>query len=177
MPFMDGLETGHRIRCADKDVIIIVVTGFEEYMPDSFEIKAFDFIMKPIDDKKFCKVLKRAYIEHEEKHLLVKVGDRDSAHFIRVSDLVYLEKRSWSVQFVTKDEVKHFDVSLADYESKLSPYGFFRSHNKCLVNMSYIDDIGDNCIITSLGHTVKMSVRRRKGFMRAYNHFRTRYLV
>ena len=56
----NGMEIAKELRLKDKNVIIIFVTAVEEYVFHAFDVGAFHYIVKPIDDTKFTDVLHRA---------------------------------------------------------------------------------------------------------------------
>ena len=58
-----GMETARELRKKDKSVILIFVTAVEEYVFQAFDVGAFNYIVKPIDDTKFVDVLCRAVDE------------------------------------------------------------------------------------------------------------------
>lgn len=60
MKKVNGIETAKEIRCIDKNVIIIYVSGFEAYAIDTFEVNPFRFIVKPVQKKEFEKVFTSA---------------------------------------------------------------------------------------------------------------------
>jgi len=41
---MNGIECAKKIQDINPRVIIIFATGYEEYMPEAFELYAFDYI-------------------------------------------------------------------------------------------------------------------------------------
>lgn len=69
---MDGIKAGHRIRDINKNVIIIFITGFAGFALNAFEIRVFDYLLKPINFTKLEKVIKEAVIEIELHKILIK---------------------------------------------------------------------------------------------------------
>ena len=65
----NGMETARELRKKDKRTIIIFITATEEYVFQAFDVGAFHYIVKPIDDEKFTDVLCRAVEEFEKKNL------------------------------------------------------------------------------------------------------------
>ena len=55
-PGMDGMELARRIRGMEleKQPVIIFVTGYEKYVYDAFDVGAFQYLLKPIDEQRFA---------------------------------------------------------------------------------------------------------------------------
>ena len=58
---MDGVALAKQIRSAGKEQpIIIFITGHQKYVFDAFDVGAFQYLLKPVDEQKFSRVLKQA---------------------------------------------------------------------------------------------------------------------
>ena len=68
----NGMETARELRKKDKNVILIFVTAVEEYVFQAFDVGAFNYIVKPIDDTKFADVLCRAVAEWHSQNTDVR---------------------------------------------------------------------------------------------------------
>ncbi|MFP7753195.1 sigma-54-dependent transcriptional regulator [Thermodesulfobacteriota bacterium B35] len=66
MPGMDGLELLQRIKQADREAIVILMTAYGsiEKAVESLKLGAYDFITKPFDEERLLHTLKKA-LEHE----------------------------------------------------------------------------------------------------------------
>lgn len=55
---MDGMSMAKQIRATEltKQPIIIFVTGYEKYVYDAFDVGAFQYLLKPIDEQRFAQV-------------------------------------------------------------------------------------------------------------------------
>ena len=179
MEGMSGLEVGHKIRDIDKNVIIIFLTGFQQYVFQSFKIEAFDYIMKPIDDLTVENVLERALRKHRERHHIVQFKKLDgSSNALDVSEIVYIEGGdSHRIKIVVNDAYFYCNATLHEYENRLSPYGFLRCHRNYLINMSHIRRIENIEILTTSNHNIPMSVRKKQDCLRAFNTFLAKYRV
>ena len=47
----DGITAARKIRETDRNVLIIYVTSHESYMQESFSVRPFRFVVKPIEEK------------------------------------------------------------------------------------------------------------------------------
>lgn len=69
MPFMDGLEMGKRIKEISPKTRIIFLTGFEEfkYAQQAVKLKAFDYLLKPVDSEQLLNKAKEAAADWEQE--------------------------------------------------------------------------------------------------------------
>ena len=60
MDGINGMETAKAVREYDRKAVIIFVTAVKEYVFDAFDVGAFHYILKPIQEQKFTEVLENA---------------------------------------------------------------------------------------------------------------------
>ncbi len=145
MPEIDGIETGKGIRELNKDVIIIYITGFVDFAINAFEIRAFDYILKPVDTKKLEKALEEALAKIEATHVL-KAGVDDLLILnydkkivsIKQEDVIYLEKSENKVVVVCKDCKYEIYDSLNNMKKKLNEHMFLQTHQGFIINKKKI---------------------------------------
>ena len=63
MPGIDGMELAKQVRANGSDAVIIFVTALEEYVFNAFDVRAFNYLVKPIDKNKLNEVLHAAVEE------------------------------------------------------------------------------------------------------------------
>ena len=72
---LNGMETARKIR-ETSNAMIIFVTAFKEYVFEGYDVGAFHYLLKPVDEHKFAEVMQRAMWqlerEKEEMSLLIK---------------------------------------------------------------------------------------------------------
>lgn len=66
---LDGMLLAKNIRGMNgmHQPIIIFVTGFERYVYDAFDVGAFHYLLKPVEESKFAEVFKRAIFLYVER--------------------------------------------------------------------------------------------------------------
>ena len=59
---LDGMALARAIRerTTGTQPVIIFVTGYERYVFDAFDVGAFQYLLKPVDEEKFAQVFTRA---------------------------------------------------------------------------------------------------------------------
>jgi len=79
---MDGMELARNIRAVDigRQPIIVFVTGYEKYVYDAFDVGAFQYLVKPVDEKKFAAVVDATHPFAKEVTNNIKLAvDRQNA--------------------------------------------------------------------------------------------------
>ena len=88
----NGMELARKIREKEKDVILVFVTSDASYVFDGYEVGAYRYLMKPVDEKKLWEILDYARTQkevEEENYILVK-KDSQSVR-INLKDIIYIE--------------------------------------------------------------------------------------
>lgn len=141
MPGISGMETASKIRMLNEKMILIFITGENEYVYDAFDVQAFHFLVKPISDDKLTSVLESAkqhYFKNkksEKKYTMITTG---GTHIkLCLNDVIYAEVFNSKVIVHTVDEEIEYYGKLTDLE-KIAGDDFFRTHRAYLVNMKYV---------------------------------------
>jgi len=176
----NGMDTARELRKKDKRTIIIFVTAAEEYVFQAFDVGAFYYIVKPIDDEKFAEVLCRAAEEladknlydkpHDEKHLLINNG---GVHIkVRIDDIIYAEVFNRKVVIHKMDETIEYYGKMSDLET-LAGDNFFRPHRAYLINFKYVEKYDSTTIYLEKG-TALMAKQNYSEFVKKYMKYNQR---
>jgi len=65
MPDITGIEL---VRSLEKKPIIIFITAYKKFAFEGFELEALDYLLKPIDAKRFAKAVEKAIDYYKYKH-------------------------------------------------------------------------------------------------------------
>ena len=174
MSGIDGMETARELRKKDKKVILIFVTAVEEYVFQAFDVGAFNYIVKPIDDGKFSDVLHRAVDEWssqninekepEERYVLI---NNSGVHTkATLDEIVYAEVFNRKVVIHKLDGEIEYYGKMSDLES-LAGDSFFRSHRAYLINFKYVEKYDATTIYLERG-TVLMAKQNYPEFVKKY---------
>jgi DNA-binding LytR/AlgR family response regulator len=175
MDGISGLEAGQKIRDVDRNAMIIYLTNHKQYVFQSLKVEIFDYLVKPVNDEAVSEVLSRALKKYRDQHHIIRFKCQDTFFALDVSEIVYVRYGRRHIEFVTKDKSYKCIGNLKEYEHLLSPHGFFRCHNSCLINMNYIKRIENDCIATTYNQKVDMSVRKKHDCLEAFNMFVTKH--
>lgn len=149
MPGETGLELLEKIKNPPRTVF---VTAYDEYAIKAFELKAYDYLMKPIDPERLSEVYKRLSEENQTPASVVnndklKAGERilikdgEKVWFIKVDEIRYFESEGNYVKV-------HFEKfrplilrSLNSLEERMDEKMFFRANRKFIINLQHVVNI------------------------------------
>lgn len=171
----NGVETARTLRSREEDTVLIFITGVKEYVFEAFDVAAFHYLLKPIQEDKFRSVLERAVKEAEkhraagqERQLLIKTKSRNLT--LRHKDILYLESRGRKVEIHTAQKSVEMYAVMAELEKDLGD-GFYRCHRGYLVNMAHIAEYDGSSIRLSNGESVYLSKERYNEFVKEYMRY------
>ena len=87
----DGISAAKRIRNFDKNVLIIYVTSYENHMKESFAVRPFRFLIKPVNEKIIMTCFKAAYEEITSGDYYFRYSFQRVNHKVAIKDILYFE--------------------------------------------------------------------------------------
>ncbi|MEG0153235.1 MAG: LytTR family DNA-binding domain-containing protein, partial [Cellulosilyticaceae bacterium] len=134
---------------------LIFATAHCEYMPEAFEVYAFDYLVKPFNVERVTHTLERIKALQEPKQassmdkivryekglekLLVK--GKESMSFVNIKDIILVQREDSNTVIYTQKDAFTTSASLTEVEEKLDPDQFIRSHKSYIINLSQITKI------------------------------------
>lgn len=171
---MSGMDTARSIR-KKSDAVIIFITAFEDYACDAYDVEAFHYLLKPVDEVKFCEVIRKAAAKAAERKavcpLIIKVSG--AYRQIPVEDIYYAENDARKIILHTRTENITYYEKMEVLEQKLGA-DFFRSHRGFLVHLSEVAGYDRNSITLKCGDSVFLAKQKYNDFVTAYMNYLTR---
>ncbi len=172
---MDGMGLAGYIRNMEvrKQPIIIFVTGYEKYVYDAFDVGAFQYLVKPVDEQKFAEVFERAVrivseAERRKKKLVLRYGSERKV--IPLSDIYYMESRNHTIVLCLKSGTMEYAAKIGDLEEELSGQ-FYRIHRGYLINLFHVEGYNRTEVRMANGDKLLLSRYKYDGFVQAYMNY------
>lgn len=156
MPNITGLEFARMI---PKTTLVIFTTAYAEFALDSYEVDAIDYLVKPVEAKRFNKAVDKAITYHsllveeektntgvelENEHIFVK---SDRKYFkVALNDILFIEGLKDYVIIQLTDQRVITRISLKNMYERLPKSKFLRVSKSYIVNTDYIDSFDNNDI-------------------------------
>jgi len=153
---------------------VIFVTAYDEYALRAFDAGALDYLLKPFDDARFCRALKRAKekLAHYRpspaptaERLMVR--SQGEVLFLNVADIDWIEAAGYYACVHVGNDTHILRRSLSDLERDLGDAKFLRIHRSIVVNLERVHGLelqadGEHEIVLKSGVRLRLSRRYRK---------------
>ncbi|MGN1195178.1 MAG: LytR/AlgR family response regulator transcription factor [Acutalibacteraceae bacterium] len=173
LPDINGLTLAKQLRERDIETSIIFVTAYDDYVYDSFEVRPFRYILKPIDENTIRKALV-GFITAYEKERYISIPTARKNNIVNLHDIVYIESDGkYSIVRLINNVSYKSMKSISDFNTEVEAdsQSFFRTHRRYLVNMKYIAEIQGNIIILVNGERAEISRRNISEFNKRYTNY------
>lgn len=161
MPGENGIEIVRNIRASGTDTEIIFLTSSPEYTVDSYEVKAQNYLLKPVTEEKFFASIDSILAELDEKDtasFIIYTTEKQYSR-IRVSSLVYGEVTHRTITLHLADQTMISAImTFTEFLDILKAYpDFTYPHRSYAVNMNYIQYVTKSDIILTDGQKIPLS--------------------
>lgn len=151
MGSMNGIDAGRELKRKHPHSIIFIITSFDSFLDDAFNIRAFRFLSKPLDVLRLYRALDDAaqLIDND----IIVFYDMNTGSNVRVyaNDIILVEIDKKKTRIVTIDNVYYSSEKISFWINRLNGVSFVRPHSSYITNLDY-----------SINHTRTKLVLARK---------------
>lgn len=179
MPGLDGMALARVLaRFADRPQVVFV-TAYDEHAVDAFEVRATDYVMKPVRAARLSEAVRRvvtaraagtapgspgaqATVPVAVADETIPVGLGGVTTFIKRSQVRYVQAKGDYARLHTATGSHLVRTSLTTLEERWAEAGFVRIHRSTLVSLAHVDAVvtGRGACKIRLGD-VELQVSRR----------------
>ena len=165
MKGMDGMETARRLRADKFQGFLIFITVLKEMVFSSFEVQAYDYLLKPVEEKQFEKTMERLYASMRsvgEDSMLIQKGYE--GRIVQKDEIIFCEIIDRKIYLnLASGEVLDYYEQIENLETKLGSH-FFRCHRSYLINLRHLKGYKRGVAYMDNGREVPVSRLRSKEF-------------
>lgn len=148
MPELDGMSLGKILIKLNPNLKIIFITAYRDYAAEAFEIKAFDYLLKPYSEKRIMEVLNNLsssketlQVKEVEKINKVTVFSSEKMLVISLDEIYCIEVAEKESIVYVKDEIYTSKLKISKWEEILPKNKFYRTHRSYIVNLDKIKEV------------------------------------
>ncbi len=142
MPGLDGVELARVLRRFETPPTLVFVSAYESAAVQAFELRAVDYLMKPVSRARLDDAVARVRSERARTPLPEAENDvvpvdtqRGGTRLLPRSSILYLQAYGDYVRIVADDGRFLMRGRLSEIERRWEPFGFVRVHRRFLVNL------------------------------------------
>ncbi len=160
----NGIDIGKKIRLLVKNerIKIIFISWNDSHAMSLFEVRPFDFIVKPLEEKKITLVLNK---------LIEIINDRDERYHVNISgkcykillgDIIYFESDNRKIKVVTVNGEMEYYGKLKDVLTKIRSDAFLLIHKSFIINYNHVLILEYDKVTMINNTTIPISQPKRK---------------
>ena len=173
---MDGMALARRLRSLplDRQPLIIFVTGYESYVYQAFDVEAFQYLVKPVDEGRFADVFRRAaeklsVLEKQRRRTLL-VQYAGSSRVIPLENIHYVESHGHKLLLHLKEGTVEYYGKIGELEQELGGQ-FARIHKGYLVNLRHVEEYARGQVTLTDGEKLMISKYKYDAFVKQHLRF------
>ncbi|RII20278.1 Sensory transduction protein LytR [Streptomyces sp. YIM 130001] len=153
MAGLTGLDVARLIAGFASPPLIVFVTAHEDFAVQAFDLKAVDYVLKPVRTERLAEAVRRVAEQVDAREtravrpvpattvesIPVELGG--VTRIVAVSDIAYAEAQGDYARLHTGEESHLVRVPLATLEERWQQHGFVRIHRRHLVALHRIDEL------------------------------------
>lgn len=146
-----GIDAANQIIDIDPKCMIVFVTAFQEYMPQAFELYAFDYIIKPFKIERLVETVRRMQVVQENRLELsfvpidsnadILIREKDGLTVVSPKDIILIQRENRNTTIITEKTKFQTHETLGEIESKLPIGQFLRCHKSYIIQVNRIQNI------------------------------------
>ena len=152
MPGLDGISAAQELRSFDVDAKLVFLTSSKEYAYQSYRVKAYDYLLKPVQAGELTALFRQLQAQEENAQDYLYVQNGHSILRILIPQLSHLEVNQKHLYFYMNDgSVRQLMGSISAFEDKLLAHPCFaKIHRSYIVNLQHVSALSPKgCILFS----------------------------
>ncbi|MCL2081482.1 MAG: LytTR family DNA-binding domain-containing protein [Oscillospiraceae bacterium] len=175
MPALSGIDTARELQKTSPFTQIVIVTSHSGYALQGYELRPSNYLMKPVSVNVLRAELERARrIAGRDIGGTLRVSSKDTAAFIPIRDILYIECFCHTLYIHTPDNTYKYNHTLKGVSEALSGKGFCRVNRSMLVNLRHvlcIDKTASSVLLVN-NYTLSVSPLRISEVLEEYLRYR-----
>ena len=151
IPSIDGMLLARNIHQFSEKPHIVFTTAYKEFAVDAFELEAFDYLLKPLNEERVQRLLNKLEASAATQESVAPAEPKAAGSInlmhdgrIRITpidEVCYAEASEKITEVYTQDGEYSVPYTISELMDKLPEDQFFRCHRSYCVNLKCIEEI------------------------------------
>ena len=154
-----GVDIGNNLRKnLHNDLIqIVFVSATESYAMQLFNIRPFDFLVKPVDYKKVNYLMEEYNRIYRVQQNFFEYHMGKQVYKIDEQAVLYFQSEGRKIKMVTSIGDKQFYGKLSEVAEKIKANSFFQVHKSYIINSRYVLEYGKEHVVMTNKERIPVS--------------------
>lgn len=176
MPQLSGIDTGRRLRALGADGEIIYLTSSNDFASDSYDVRAFFYLLKPVDAGKLFQVLDNAVEKIAQRQSsAVLVNTSNGPRRILLERIRFVERVGRCVRYYCTDGTVDSQTIRVPFRDTVAPLLADRRFYLCgasfVMNFQHVTGVNGQTALLDSGQTVALPRSAATEFKKAWGSY------
>ena len=176
MPSASGIDIARRLRALGDGGEIIYLPHSNDFASDSYDVRAFFYLLKPVTERKFFQVLDEAVEKSSKrKNQAVMVHTTEGTQRILLDRIRYVERVGRCMRYYCTDGIIDSQTIRVSFQEMVTPLLADRRFCLCgasfALNFQYVIGVNGQTALLDNGQTVTLPRAAASEFKKAWGNY------
>lgn len=176
MPELSGIDTGRRLRALGEGGEIVYLTNSNDFAADSYEVRAFFYLLKPVEKEKLFQVLDGAVEKlNRRRSSAVVVATADGPRCILLERIRYVERIGRCMRYYCTDSTVDSQTIRVSFREATAPLLADRRFYLCgasfVLNFQHVTGVNGQTALLDNGQSVALPRTAATEFKKAWGNY------
>jgi len=134
---LPGLKGIDFLRTLKNPPSVILTTAYHQYAVESYELNVVDYLLKPIEFRRFVEAVNKIKVPHTEVKV-ISIHEERKTVLIPADQIVYVESQKEYIRIQSTESMHTTKYSLTKFEEVLGPKHFLRIHRSFIIALQHV---------------------------------------
>ena len=176
MPGLNGIETGRRLRALGDGGEIIFLTNSNDFAADSYDVRAFFYLLKPVEKNRLFQVLDAAAeMLSQRRSSAIVITTTDGPRRLLLERIRYVERVGRCMRYYCTDGVIDSQTIRVSFHEAAAPLLADRRFYQCgasfVLNFQHVAGVNGQIALLNNGQTVALPRTAATEFKKAWGNY------
>lgn len=176
MPELSGIETGRRLRELGDGGEIIYLTSSNDFASDSYNVRAFFYLLKPVEENRLFQVLDEAVEKlNQRRNSAIVVNTSEGPRRILLERIRYVERVGRRIRYYCTDGIVDSQTIRVSFReimaSLLEDRCFYLCGASFVLNFQHVTGINGRTALLDDGNSVLLPRTAATDFKKAWGNY------
>lgn len=171
MPLINGIDVAHEIRKYNKMTKIVFLSSSPDFALESYDVRAFSYILKGSSPEKITAILDELILENEtsaNSFFITKTKNGITKIYYNTIEYVEVNGKTVTIYLINQEHHQLFSTLSEVESSLLFLENFCKVHRSYLVNLDYVKKIHEKELQTINNNNIPISKNHYSSVKKEY---------